>query len=329
MFMLNVLKALSDPTRLRLVAVLARGEFTVQELTTILTMGQSRISRHLKILSDAGILSVKRQGTWAYYRLEAKNGFFNEIWPALGSRLASLPESKKDLAGMAAILEDRRRRSQDFFDRHARDWDVLAGSILPVATYQNALLDQIPSCGVALELGLGTGILLSTLCQKASRVIGIDHSPAMLREAGERVRSENLKGVELRLGDMTHLPVGDGEIDAAVLNMVFHHAAQPVAVLDELHRVLRPAGVLIIADLQRHEREWARERMADQWLGFEFEELHHWLDSAGFSIKELKSVEGQSDALGVFVLKAEKTAVAGREDLNPDVSTAHIQPKGV
>src|ERR1039457_1888597 len=130
--MLNLLKALADPCRLRLVAVLLHGEFTVQELTSVFGMGQSHISRHLKILTEAGVLSVKRQGTWSYYRTGNGSPFFNAILPALERELEQLSQRGKDLAALARILEERRRRSQEFFDRHARQWDDLARTLLPI-----------------------------------------------------------------------------------------------------------------------------------------------------------------------------------------------------
>jgi ArsR family transcriptional regulator len=304
--MLETLKALADPSRLRLVAVLARGEFTVQELTAILGMGQSRISRHLKILTDAGILAVQRQGTWAYYRLAGDNRFFTAIRPLLEEHLAELPERPADLDGLGRVMEARRRRSQEFFDRHARQWDVLAREALPTAEYLDRLLESIPSCGTLLEVGLGTGGLLARLRERASRVIGVDHSPAMIEEARGRMAAEGLAGVELRLGEMSHLPLPDGECDAALLNMVLHHAARPVEVLNELNRVLVGRGTLLIADLTAHRRDWVRERLADQWLGFEAAELSNWLTAAGFAVREHSVVEGEGEALGVFILRARK-----------------------
>src|SRR6185369_6213129 len=133
--MLDLFKALADPCRLRLTAVLLHGEFTVQELTRILNMGQSRISRHLKILTEAGVLSVKHQGTWSYYRAGDGSSLFSAIRPALEGELDTLPQRSADLSAVAALLEERRKRSQEFFDRHARQWDELARTLLPLPEY--------------------------------------------------------------------------------------------------------------------------------------------------------------------------------------------------
>ncbi len=304
--MLDILKALADPTRLRLMGLLARGEFTVQELTEMLGMGQSRISRHLKILGDAGIVSVKRQGTWGYYRQSDSNACFREIWPTLESRLDEIPDRRSDLDALARVFEARRRRSREFFERHARQWDRLSGEILPSAPYLERLLEAVPQCASLLEVGVGTGALLPALLGKAKRVVGVDHSPAMLEEARGRCPD-----VDLRLGEMSHLPLCDEEVETVLLNMVFHHAEEPARVLSEIARVLAPGGTLIIADLARHEKEWARERMADQWLGFDREELSGWLAGSGFELETFSELKGRGEALDVIILKARKRSDVG------------------
>jgi ubiquinone/menaquinone biosynthesis C-methylase UbiE len=319
---LSTLKALADPVRLRLVAILAHGELTVQELTEILRMGQSRISRHLKILCDAGVLTAKRQGTWGYYRLAGGNAFFADLRPLLEEQLGELPGRQDDLEGLTRILDERRRRTREFFDAHARQWDVLAREVLPTAPYRATLLAAVPSGGCLVEVGVGTGKLLAELRQRAATVIGIDNSAPMLEEAGRQVVLDGLADIDLRLGDMAHLPVPDNGADTAVLNMVLHHAPQPLSVLAEVRRVLRPTGTLIIADFCRHEAEWARERLADQWLGFEVNELSAWLRQAGFSPGQAQLVAGRGTELPVFVLTA-------RKDDTVSASDAEAVPVGI
>ena len=304
--MLNLLKSLADPSRLRLTAVLLRGEFTVQELTHIFGMGQSRISRHLKILTEAGVLTVKRQGTWNYYRVGDGNAFFNVIRPAFELELDSLPERGQDIGAVAAVLEERRQRSREFFDRHARQWDDLARTLLPVPEYRPRLLEQVPEGITVLEIGTGTGSLLADLAVRSAKVIGVDHSPAMLEEARHRLMDGGVNGVELRLGEMTHLPLPDASVGCVVANMVLHHAADPAEVLTEVLRVLGPDGVLLLADLSRHEREAVREQLADQWLGFEEGELHDWLTVAGFQSIEIEKVGAAAGQEHVLLVRSVK-----------------------
>jgi ArsR family transcriptional regulator len=310
--MIDLFKALADPSRLRLVAVLLRGEFTVQELTRILGLGQSRISWHLKILTEAGILSVKRQGTWSYYRAGEENIFFGAIRAPFERELDKLPQRLADLAAVACALEARRRRSQEFFDRHALQWDRLSRTLLPVPDYLDRLLALLPPVDTLLEIGVGTGALLPSLCTIAVEVIGVDHSPAMLDEARRRLTTDGATGVELRLGEMTHLPISDRGAGCVVANMVLHHAADPPAVLREIFRVLEPGGALVLADLARHEREWAREELADQWLGFEEDELQGWLKTAGYQGVLLERLGPSPGQEGVLLVRASKGRLAKR-----------------
>ena len=311
--MLDTFKALSDPCRMRLTAVLLAGEFTVQELTCIMGMGQSRISRHLKILAEAGVLTVKRQGTWSYYKVGEGNSFFSAIRPVFERELDVLPERNRDLAAVAAVLEERRRRSQEFFDQHARQWDDLARTLLPVPEYRQRLLEQVPRGASVLEIGVGTGGLLIELAERAAQVIGVDHSPAMLEEARRRLTANATSDIELRLGEMTHLPLSDASVGCVVANMVLHHAADPSAVLIEIRRVLVPGGVLLLADLARHEREAARERLADQWLGFEEDELKEWLTLAGFAAVSIERIAAGAGQESVVLVRGETASLNKRQ----------------
>lgn len=301
---LNLFKALADPTRLRLVAILSRGEFTVRELTRILSMGQSRVSRHLKIMLEADVVTLKRQGTWSYYRLNRENSLFLGIFESIEEASFLSPESETDLGAVSDCLEERRRRSREFFDRHARQWDDLARQLLPTPDYLEKLVDLVPESGPVLEVGIGTGRLIEMLRNRGCRVIGVDHSPAMLEEAGRFLRTGEEAGIGLRLGEMSHLPVSDSAVGTVVLNMVLHHAPDPPAVLAEGGRVLRPGGMIIIADLKKHSHEWVRDRLADQWLGFEEGDLSAWLGRAGFSPPRFISVPGNNGQQDVLLLRA-------------------------
>lgn len=302
--MLETFKALSDPCRIRLIAILLRGEFTVQELTAIIGTGQSRISHHLKTLTEAGILRVKRQGTWSYYRVCDSSRFFSSIREAIELELEHLPERAADMAAVAAVLEERRKKSQEFFDRHARQWDELSRRLLPLPEYRDRLLEAVPRGAKLLEIGVGTGELLLKLAAIAAEIVGVDHSPAMLAEARRKVAEQSVGSIDLRLGEMAHLPLSDKSVDCVIANMVLHHAADPLAVITEIRRVLKGDGLLLVADLARHEREAARDQLADQWLGFEEEELEGWLSAAGFADVTSERVNGLAGQESVLIVKA-------------------------
>lgn len=302
--MVEIFKALSDPCRIRLTAILLRGEFTVQELTTIIGTGQSRISHHLKILVAAGLIRSKRQGAWSYYRVNEDNEFFCSIRPFIVKELFTLPERSADLVSIASVFDARRKRNLDFFNHHARQWDDLVKALLPLPDYRQKILDLLPSGGNFLEIGVGTGSLFMELARAGTRVVGVDHSVAMLTEARRKLNENGITDVDLRLGEMTHLPISDASIDCVVANMVLHHADNPLAVICEARRVLAPGGLLVIADLVRHELEVAREQLADQWLGFEVAELSGWLRDAGFGLIVTELIEGTAEQSTVLLLNA-------------------------
>ena len=304
--MVAILKALADPLRLRLLNILSRGEMTVQNLTTLLELGQSKVSHHLKILCDAGILTVKPQGTWNYYRIVEDVPLFESIWPEIRARIDSLPHHRDDMTALVAFREQRRQQNLQFFEEHARVWDDLAQNVLPTPAYLQQLLKQIPAAAELVELGVGTGSLLPELATRCQRLVGIDHSSAMLAEAGRRL-AEAGHSCDLRLGELSHLPLADAELDVVLMNMVLHHLPQPEDVLLEAGRVLKPGGLAIIADLQRHEQDTVRSSMADVWLGFEPKELTDWLTGAGFTVEIIETINGNSDEYGVLLAVARLT----------------------
>ncbi len=304
--MLHLFKALADQTRLRLIAILQLGEFTVQELVQVLGMGQSRISRHLKILLDAGVVRVKREGTWAYYRLQVDDSLFAEMQSLLTSRLPDLENYQLDRTALTEVLAARRQRSQVFFEHHSRQWDRMARELLPTPDYLPILLAELGKCDKLLEVGVGTGKLLSQLCASCNLLTGVDHSPAMLAAARELVAEQGLKNIELRLGQMECLPVPAASVDAALINMALHHASEPQHVLAELARVLRPSGLLLLSDLRSHEQEWVRDKLADQWLGFQPADLSSWCEAAGLRVKTCQTLTGQTGDYPVVLVTAIK-----------------------
>lgn len=303
--MLTVFKALADPIRLRLLSILVHGEMTVQDLTTVLNLGQSRVSHHLKALVEAGLLSVKPQGTWKYYRLELAGTLLQQLWPVVAAHLEQVEGHDADLLALNRLLAERRQQSLSFFEAHAREWDNRARMLLPTPDYDEKLLAQLPQGAELVELGIGTGVLLPRLCARSRRLIGIDHSAAMLAEARRRLAEAELDA-DLRLGELQHLPLADAEMDAALLNMVLHHAERPEEVLQEVARVLAPGGKVVIADLLRHRNDAVRQTMADFWLGFEPDELRQWLLESGFVDIDAHICRGKPDDYAVVLISAMK-----------------------
>lgn len=306
--LLSSLRALGDETRLRIASVLHAGSFNVNELVGILGMGQSRVSRHLRILLDAGLVQARREGTWVYYLL-------SERWQGEG------PDGDRLLAELATQLVDalvaeraaidacfaaRRDKAEQFFSDVAAGWDQRRDEIQGPPEYLDRLIGFVGHPGTAVDLGTGTGVLLSRLSPRADRVIGIDASADMLKVARENVHSWGLGNVEFRLGAVEHLPLPDGEADTMVANMVLHHVVQPGQALKEVCRSLASNGRLLVADFSSHENEEYREKLGDLWLGFENEEFEGWLKSADLEIQKYEHLPAEKDRPAIFL------AVAGK-----------------
>jgi len=186
---------------------------------------------------------------------------------------------------MKGILEEGLKEKTRFFDSIASNWDDIKQNIFGDLNISGEILERIKQCDVAADLGCGTGELLPYMKQKAKRVIGVDKSPKMLEEAERRLAS-NGKGIELRIGEIEHLPMRDGEADTAVINMVLHHLPSPDAGIYEAGRVLKSGGSLIIVDLEKHQNEEMRKNYEHRWLGFTRKNIERWLGAGGFTPRE-------------------------------------------
>lgn len=283
MKLLNQTKALADETRLRLLGVLASHELNVGEIVQVMGMGQSRVSRHLKILMDAGLVACQRHGLWAFYSSSAGNGS-GSLLAAVLEGLAGLPEHKADLDAAAQILSERRRSTTRFFDGVASDWKRLSREMLGDFELGPAIMGSLAASGAqvgtVVDLGCGPGLLMGHLAGAASQVIGVDNSPRML-EAAAKLLPDGPE-ISLRIGDLEHLPLRDGEADAAVMSLVLHHLPAPQQGIAEMGRVVRPGGRAVLADFQLHDNETLRSLYGDRWLGFSPDDLRTWLERAGF-----------------------------------------------
>jgi ArsR family transcriptional regulator len=285
----KALKALADPTRLRILHLLAQTELTVAELTKILATSQSTVSQHLAQLRDAGLTSDRKDGTRSFYSRAATSGVgsANGASPALhayAELAASIEESaeaKADLAALRDVLRARQQEAQEYFDRIA---EAIEHEYLPGRTWEGlakALLRLLPRARVA-DLGIGSGELTLLLCGASERVVGVDYSQPMLDRVRAKADKAGVKNLELRLGNIEELPLAAGEVDVVVLSQALHHAEAPARALAEAHRVLAPGGRVLLLDLLKHRERWTREKFQDRWPGFHERELVQWLADAGF-----------------------------------------------
>jgi ArsR family transcriptional regulator len=286
---LRTLKAAADASRLRILRILGVGPFHVAELQEILGLGQSTVSRHLKVLADAGLVDVRRAGTWAWYSLRPAG---EDPAGRLVGLLFPDADTNGDAAAIRDVLERRRRTTSAFFRRAAPEWDALRDVALGPPTHLERLVALVGQPDTVVDLGTGTGVLLQKLAPIARHVIGVDASPEMLDLARHRAGANT----ELRLGALEHLPLRDGEADAMVANLVLHHLANPPEALREMGRGLRSGGRLVIADLEEHDRESFWQTLGAQWPGFRQEEIGAWLAGAGFHSVEFQKLDAASRA---------------------------------
>ena len=291
----DTLKTLSDPTRLRLLALVTREELSVAELQEILGMGQSRISSQLALLRQAGLVSDRRDGKKAFYSLRANLPPRQAaLLKAAVDSVAELPVLDEDRGNLERILLKRRRVSEQYFNLIAgrlgkshcpgRSWEAIG----------HLALRLTPPLVVA-DLGAGEGLISQLLARRAKQVWCIDNSPRMVEVGTELARKNGLVNLAYRLGDIEKVPLPDKSVDVAILSQALHHAQHPQAAVLEAARILRPGGQLLIIDLNEHGFKKARELYADVWLGFKENVLHGFMKKADFQQVEVTAVARESN----------------------------------
>ena len=275
-------KVLADSTRLRLLAALAHGEFAVQELTEALNLPQPRVSRHLGILRDAGVVRDRREGSYVVYRLAGSPPpEWRECWGIAEGALANDPQATRDRAGLDRVLGDRASRSRSFFDSVGAGWDGLR-KVLNDDLLRSRAVSRLVSDGLCVaDIGTGTGVLAEELANLGVRVVAVDHSLAMLRAARAKLTPETLGNIEFRHGEAEALPIEDDKVDGAFAHMVLHYLPRPVDAVVEMARVTKPGGRVVAVDFVAHEQEWMREELRVLWLGFEPASLVAMFKKAG------------------------------------------------
>lgn len=296
-------KALADETRLRLLNLVLHHELNVNEVVEILQMGQSRISRHLKILTDSKLLTFRRDGLWTFYSA-SEDGDGHHFLSSIRYLLDKDPVFQQDLTRARRVVDERSKESTQFFDAIAEDWEKLKMDIIGGFDLNEFIINHIPGVSTIVDFGCGTGDLLPYLKHKADYVIGVDRSENMLGEARSRFR-EVEHHINLRIGDIRHLPLRDNEADLGIINMVLHHLQSPQSAMQEIYRVLKPGSQFIIVDFLRHQLEDLRKRYGDRWLGFSEDEIGKWLEKAGFDVSGIEYFKLNKGLKG-FILSAEK-----------------------
>jgi ArsR family transcriptional regulator len=281
--LLAALRAIAEPTRLRLVVLCARGELTVSELTQILGQSQPRVSRHLKLLCEAGLLDRFREGSWVFYRL-SRSGPASVLARQLVAACDELdPTVALDLQRLGAIKRQRAALAASYFSENAEQWDRIRSLYVDEREVEAALVDIIAAADPRdlLDVGTGTGRMLEILAPRVEQALGIDQSREMLAVARVNLERARLENGRVRLGDMYQLALPDASFDAVVIHQVLHYADRPAAVIGEAARVLRPHGALVLVDFAPHGLEFLREEHAHRRLGFADDEIAGWCQAAG------------------------------------------------
>lgn len=280
-------KAASDPLRTAIIRSLAKDSFGVQELAKIFAMPQPGMSHHLKILAISGLLTTRRQGNSIFYRRNlishdcSKKTFLESLFRAIDST----PVLKETLNLIDQIHEERSTQSRLFFEKNASRFQEKQGQLCEWSEYSSSLLDTlklIPDTAVksVLEVGPGQGLLLSELANMFDRVVAVDNSEKMLDLARDKV-GKHSKKIEFLSQPLESLSAG--KFDVVILNMVLHHMASPAVAFQKLGQLVTSHGFVVVADLNAHDQDWARESCGDIWLGFAPKEIENWAQAAGFT----------------------------------------------
>ncbi|MCW3836550.1 ArsR/SmtB family transcription factor [Sphingomonas canadensis] len=290
---LDIFRALADPTRLRILALLRKMELSVGELAQVLAQSQPRVSRHVKILCDAGLAERRKEGSWVFVAL----GEGDRTGPVLAALDAwNEPDhwAVADEARLAAVRADRAAAAAEWFEAHAGEWDAMRSLHIAEERVEAAMARALGDTpiGRLIDIGTGTGRMLELFAPQADHALGIDRSPEMLRLARAKLSERGLANAELRQADLYALPLADAGADAAILHHVLHFAQQPGAAIAEAARVLSPGGRLLIVDFAPHEREDLRTRNAHARLGFSDEQILGWFEAQGLSPVLVETLEG-------------------------------------
>jgi ubiquinone/menaquinone biosynthesis C-methylase UbiE/DNA-binding transcriptional ArsR family regulator len=298
------LTALADPIRARLLLVLEHHELTVSELRAALQLPQSTVSRHLRVLADAGWVASREDGTSNRYRMALRElgAGARRLWQPVREEIGATATAARDAERVRSVLARRHTTSQQFFASSAAQWDRLRTELFGSRTELLALLGLMDAGWTVGDLGCGTGQLSEAMAPFVKRVIAVDESPAMLRAS--RARLATCPNVDVREGTLESLPVEHGELDIAILSLVLHYVTEPAVVLAGIRRALARRGRVLIVDMLPHDRAEYRETMGHVWLGFGEEQLARWGEDAGFAASRFAPLPSQANSRGPTLFSA-------------------------
>jgi ubiquinone/menaquinone biosynthesis C-methylase UbiE len=311
----TALKAAGEETRLRVLALLSEAELTVSDLTDILRQSQPRISRHLKLLAEAGLVERFREGTWAFFRL-AEHGGGAEVARALLDRLEPSDQTiARDRERLASVRAARAAAAQAYFRSHAADWDRIRNLHVADEAVESAIRDALADKPFRslLDLGTGTGRMLELFGPEIERGLGLDLSLDMLLLARDRLERAGLRNCSVRQGDIYDLPLANDSFDVVILHQVLHFLEDGGRAIREAARVLRPGGRLLVVDFALHEQEFLREQFAHRRLGFARETVTQWTAASGLEPLGFNSLPPQPEgkiAVSLWLARDARAALA-------------------
>ena len=306
-------QALADPTRLRILSLLRAMELSVGELAQLLGQSQPRVSRHVRILSDSGLVGRRKEGSWVYLQL-AKPGRTETLFMQAQE---IDPEAEQiftaDAARLESIRRDRAEAARRYFEARAATWESVNALHIGDDKVEQAIADLLADrpLGALLDIGTGTGRMLELFAPKADSAVGIDRSSEMLRLARVKLEEAGISGASLRQGDMNALPLTDGSADSIILHQVLHYAQQPGAAIAEAARVLQPGGRLLVIDFAQHDHSELKEKDAHLRLGFADDAMRGWFTAAGLELDRIERLEGGE--LTVILWRGNKAGAAGHK----------------
>ncbi len=292
----DAFRALADPTRLRIVALLRAMELSVGELAQVLAQSQPRVSRHVKILCDAGLARRRKEGSWVFLcpgRAERMDPLFKTIdyWEAVEGKDHWVVA---DAARLAAVRADRAAAAQTYFAQYADQWDAIRSLHVAESEVESAMSDALGEAdlGQFVDIGTGTGRMIELFGGNAKHCIGIDRSPEMLRLARTKLSEQSGLSYELQQGDITRLGLADASADTVVMHQVLHFLPAPELAIAEAARIVAPGGRLLIVDFAPHDQEELRIRDAHSRLGFSDEQIATGFSAAGLTMSKVQNLAG-------------------------------------